>query len=147
LFSHKLKITESGVITTDPEPYPVAYLKVKDAVLEEKEGWIRPSVGELRELLGMELLSDGLNDAGRDIMEDMGDIAVEDTADLSTETDLSSLSLRELQPRKVCVKQRGRWFSAGIDGQTEGDEDIGSELRRCFEQIKSQLSAMAQKIR
>jgi len=139
IFSHRLKTVESEIVVTDPEPYPVAYLRVQKAVLEEKEGWIRPGIEELRRLLGMEELSDGLNAVGREVLEDMSDVPVGDvSAQEAGVTDISALSLSSAtKPQDVWVKQTGRWFSAGVDGQTKGDEDVGSELRRCLDQIKS----------
>ncbi|KIR52089.1 hypothetical protein I315_05380 [Cryptococcus gattii Ru294] len=52
LFSHRLKLVKTNTIVTDPEPYTVAYLKVEEAVLEPKEGWVKPTVEELRGMLG-----------------------------------------------------------------------------------------------
>jgi len=141
LFSHRVRIVNSEVVITDPEPYPVAYLRIHDAVLEVKEGWTRPGVTEIRELLGMEQLSDGLNEHGREVLDDMGESSVKPAASHS-EKDLSlaGITVSELaETRGAWVKQTGRWFSAGVDGRTENDEDIGSELRKCFAEIKCEL--------
>ena len=51
LWSHRLVLKSTEVIITDPGEYSVAYLRVDDADLEEKEGWTRPTVQQLRDML------------------------------------------------------------------------------------------------
>jgi hypothetical protein len=78
IFSHRLKIIEATVIVTDPEPYPVAYLRIEKVELEAKTDWIMPSLRELRELLKVDDMQDGLDDEGR------GDVCEVDRWEKST---------------------------------------------------------------
>lgn len=119
---------------TDPEPYPVAYLKVEEAGLEEKDGWSMPSVAELRRLLRLDDKEDGLDEKSRELMEDLGPVQRQEHLELADE--LRTLDLGQTTvDSSVTIFRLGRWFAASVDGQTEGEEDVGDELRRSFERL------------
>ncbi|KAK8847652.1 hypothetical protein IAR55_005511 [Kwoniella newhampshirensis] len=151
LFSHRLRLTKTRTIITDPEPYPVAYLKVEEAELEEKEGWSKPTVRELRDMLGLSGDSDGrgregLDEEGLDALEELGDVKMEAR---STEGDLDRVvpmsiedaTYDEEHEEIVRFGRNGRWFAASVNGQTVDGEDVGQELQRCFEFISATLKA------
>jgi hypothetical protein len=54
LFSHTIELEDAEVVVTDPEPYPVAYLRVPGGKLVKKENWVRPGQEELRRMLGLD---------------------------------------------------------------------------------------------
>ena len=145
LFSHRLKIVESEVVVTDPEPYPVAYLRVGKAVLEEKEGWTRPDVTQLRNLLGLDEPAgrEGLDVQGEELLDDLG--TVDRAGTIRGVEDLKRLNLDDTRVNdQVHFSRSGRWFAVSVDGRTSGDEDVGEELRDCFDRISSgKLSAEA----
>ncbi|WVQ75780.1 hypothetical protein IAR50_005413 [Cryptococcus sp. DSM 104548] len=141
LFSHRLKLVETEVIVTDPEPYPVAYLKVKKAELEEKPGWQKPSVSELREMLGLDAEPGlaGLDEEGQERLEELGQRFIEP---IHTELTLESLQVEDKEESfEVQFAKRGRWFTAGVQGQTLPDQDVGAELKFCFDAISNKLQS------
>ncbi|WVR04842.1 hypothetical protein IAU60_001854 [Kwoniella sp. DSM 27419] len=152
LFSHRLKLTKAETIITDPEPYPVAYLRVAEAELEEKEGWKRPTVADLREMLGLdeaEAGQEGLDEAGVEMLEELRGII--STPDVQVMT----LGARE-QPAgrqpiavqvptspTVSLEKKGRWFAASVEGCSKDGQDVGEELRGCFDAIAAQLQSQS----
>lgn len=137
LFSHRLELENTEVIVTDPEPYPVAYLRVAGGKLVEKEGWVRPGVIELRDMLGLggDEGVEGLDEPGRELLGELRqslkgeldekDGVVEEVSTLSVDLD-----------EKVRFNKMGKWFAASITGVTRGNESIGEELARCFDAIQ-----------
>ncbi|OCF44797.1 cytoplasmic protein [Kwoniella heveanensis CBS 569] len=156
LFSHRLKLVKTHTIITDPEPYPVAYLKVEETELEAKEGWRRPTVAELRVMLGLDESARGeeaLNDDSKELLKELRQVVKYDV-------DLAAINLNEAdrpeQPAldaastmasggatepKVRFERKGRWFSASVQGVTKPAEDVGSELKACFDAIAATLQA------
>ena len=65
IFSHRLRFIKSEIVMTDPEPFPVAYLRVDEAKLEEKAYWVQPGMLELRQMLHLDHTIDGLDELGR----------------------------------------------------------------------------------
>jgi diphthine-ammonia ligase len=149
LFSHRLQLLKTSTVITDPEPYPVAYLRVEEAELVEKGGWARPTVQELRRLLGLDEGTDGLDEKGRERLEELGEAQVIERKNgeaSETTPNLDALSLgAEIDgdaPEGLEVRfgSRGRWFTASVTGQTRGEEPVGQELRRSFDAISSEYS-------
>lgn len=130
------------MVITDPEPYPVAYLRVPGGRLEKKESWVRPGQDELREMVGLNTEEggyEGLDESGRELLQDLraevrenpessGNAGLEDELSLTTEADQEG--------EKVRFDKKGQWFGASISGSTRAGESIGDELRRCFDAVK-----------
>jgi diphthine-ammonia ligase len=137
-------LENTEVVITDPEPYPVAYLRVAGGRLVKKEGWARPNVEELREMLGLseEDGMEGLDEDSRDLL---GDLKREVEQNLSSR--LSGLSVSAStsttsdhpQDDEVRFNKREQWFAASVNGITQGDESIGDELARCFDSIQGRF--------
>lgn len=131
---------DTEVIITDPEPYPVAYLRVASGKLVEKEGWVRPGVEELRAMLGLggDGGVEGLSEAGRELLADLSQSQREMSTNVGEEEqlDMSGLRLSADFNEEVRFNKRDKWFAASINGVTRGDESIGEELKRCFDSIQ-----------
>jgi diphthine-ammonia ligase len=134
-------LQNTEIVVTDPEPYPVAYLRVAGGKLIEKEGWTKPGVGELREMLGLggDEGVEGLDEPGRELLGDLrqsiqGRVDEEDW--VSEEVSTSSVDLDE----EVRFGEKEKWFAASITGVTQGNESIGEELARCFDSIQCKYS-------
>ena len=124
------------MIVTDPEPYPVAYLRVGKAILEEKDAWTRPGVAELRELLGLNETAgrEGLDAVGGELLDDLGQ--VNRVQGDSEEDGIGRLGLNDTSvDEQVRFSRSGRWFAVSVDGRTGTDQDVGEELRQCFGRI------------
>lgn len=124
---------------TDPEPYPVAYLRVAGGKLIEKEGWMRPEVGELRAMLGLggDAGVEGLDEVGKELSEDLRQSQVGCME--GEELDMSGLAVSisdDNLDEVVRFNKRDKWFAASIMGVTREDESIGDELQRCFDSIQ-----------
>lgn len=117
---------------TDPEPYPVAYLRVDEAELEEKQGWVKPGLRELREMLSLDDGSDGLDEAGREHLEALGPFQMKSRD--STEEEFAGTSFG-VSSTSIRFAQTGRWFAASLDGCTHDDEIIDDEIRRSLDGI------------
>jgi len=126
------------VIITDPEPYPVAYLRVAGGSLVEKEGWVKPGVEELRAMLGLggDEGVEGLDEAGRELLEDLKRSSPSASSEVARELDISGLAISEDEDEGVRFNKRDKWFAASITSITRGDESIGEELKRCFDSIQ-----------
>lgn len=116
----------------------------------EKEGWVKPTVQELRRLLGLDEGIDGLDEKGRERLEELGDVDVVERQDgeaSETTPNFDALNLGvEIDgdaPKglEVRIGLRGRWFTASVTGQTRGEEPVGEELRRSFDAISSEYSS------
>ncbi|WVW78164.1 hypothetical protein I302_100115 [Kwoniella bestiolae CBS 10118] len=150
LFSHRLRLTKTNTVITDPEPYPVAYLKVEDAELEAKEGWIRPTVQQLREMLGLDQEvggEEGVDEENLEILEELrGDfdlqgLTLEDkdsTQNIEISHQIGPVVGGDGVPR---FKRKGRWFCISVDGVTRNGEDVGEELKGCFDAISDTLKS------
>ncbi|KAE8538217.1 hypothetical protein D1P53_005556 [Cryptococcus gattii VGV] len=140
LFSHRLKLVKTNTVVTDPEPYTVAYLKVEEAVLEPKIGWVKPTVEELRELLGLEeedVGMEGLDEEGKERLEELGEREVEAAPEEGREVgEWSGGDMEQVQFMK-----KKRWFTASVQGVTLPSEDVGQELEKCFDAISSKLQS------
>ncbi|WVO18313.1 hypothetical protein L204_106028 [Cryptococcus depauperatus] len=141
LFSHRLKLTRTRTVVTDPEPYPVAYLKVEQAELEPKEGWTRPTSTALRDMLGLneEKGLEGLDEDGRERLEELGERKVEESKDQAV-MEGAGVQNQENENNVQFIK-KGRWFSVSVRGQSIEREDVGQELKKCFDSISAKLNA------
>jgi hypothetical protein len=127
---------QSETVITDPEPYPVAFLRISRVELEPKSGWTRPSVKELRNLLGLQDHDGGLDaDAQEDLEELEGWRAslTEKIPNPSSHFEAPAMSSKCLTP--PCLVQRGRWFSISAGVSSIPGETVGEELQRSFEAI------------
>ena len=121
---------------TDPEPFPVAYLRVDEAGLEEKPGWVKPGILELRSMLRLDRASDGLDDEGRQHLDAVGRYESVGPDEIAQE-----LLVVAEKPKDVGFAKRGRWFAVSASGTTERDEEIGAELRRSLDAICGKFRA------
>jgi diphthine-ammonia ligase len=133
-----LELEDTEVVITDPEPYPVAYLRVARGRLVEKEGWVRPGVEELRAMLGLggDEGLEGLYEAGRELLDDLKRASLSASGEVAQELNMSGLAISEDLDEEVRFNKRDKWFAASINGVTRGDESIGEELRRCLDSIQ-----------
>ncbi|WVQ79838.1 hypothetical protein IAT38_001938 [Cryptococcus sp. DSM 104549] len=141
LFSHRLNLSKTRTIVTDPEPYTVAYLKVEESELVPKEGWVRPTVVELREMLGLDSSeegAEGLDEEGREALGEIGVVAEDEELPEIQGRSLSD-GEKEVQ-EEVRFAKKGRWFTASVQGRSLPDEDVGQELKRCFDAISTTLN-------
>lgn len=142
LFSHRLKLVKTKTIVTDPEPYTVAYLRVEEAELEPKEGWVKPTVEELREMLGLEreeeVGMEGLDEEGKERLEELGERDVEEGGGVEME----EWSGGEADGGEVQFVKRKRWFTASVQGVTLPSEDVSQELETCFNAISCKSSSL-----
>nr|XP_019008251.1 cytoplasmic protein [Kwoniella pini CBS 10737]OCF47032.1 cytoplasmic protein [Kwoniella pini CBS 10737] len=150
LFSHKVKLNKCQTIITDPEPYPVAYLKIEDAELEAKAGWTKPSVKELRQMLGLDQDQrdeEGLDDKHKDLLGELGSHIGFDQLQISPQVRLHQqnhsmiMDPVGMNARQVRVSRKGRWFSASMSGTSIKGEDVAQELRRCLDAISQTLES------
>lgn len=119
---------------TDPEPNTVAYLRIRKAELEAKDGWVRPTVGEFRELLGLDEDSEGeggLDEKGLEVYDDVRGAQVVEGDTLVDEAQAAS------DPGSVRFGRHGRWFAITAEGRANGD--VGDELHACFDALKGWL--------
>jgi len=140
LFSKRLELEDTEVIITDPEPYPVAYLRVARGKLVKKQGWVKPGIEELRVMLGLggDRGVEGLDEAGREILDDLRQsrAGLRTNVEEEEQLDMSGLGLSEGMNEDVRFNKRDKWFAASINGVTRGDESIGEELKRCLDSIQ-----------
>jgi hypothetical protein len=133
-------LEDTEVVITDPEPYPVAYLRVANGKLVEKEEWVRPGVEELRTMLGLggDDGEEGLDELGRELLDDLRQSRLGPSMKVGEEEqlDMSGLTISEELNEDVRFNKRDKWFAASINGVTRGDESIGEELKRCFDSIQ-----------
>lgn len=146
LFSHRIKLVKTSVVVTDPEPYPVAYLRIEQAELEEKPDWSKPTVSGLRKMLGLEDEADSFDETSRGIYDGLR-VAFSGSSSSATprgpSDELSVLSLRnDLDAQDTRFSSNDRWFSASVDGQSLDGETVGEELRRRFEAVKGEYRAV-----
>ena len=134
------------MVVTDPEPYPVAYLRIDEAELEEKPGWKRPSVLELRTMLGLEEKSDGLDEVGRETIQKLDKWDNTNSVDNPgcveghiAELEKTTLGRSEPSPSRLLFAKRRYWFAASMDGTTLQGEDVGVELKRCLDELSCKL--------
>ncbi|KIR52087.1 cytoplasmic protein [Cryptococcus gattii Ru294] len=142
LFSHRLKLVKTNTIVTDPEPCTVAYLKVEEAVLEPKEGWMKPTVEELRGMLGLEeedVGMEGLDEEGKERLDELGEREVEAVPEAGRE--VGEWSGGDVGGEEVQFVKKKRWFTASVQGVTLPSEDVGQELEKCFNAISSKLQS------
>ena len=137
------------MVVTDPEPYPVAYLKVGKAVLEPKEGWEAPTIPELRHLLGLEANSGALDEMSRQMLDEIKEtqgtqvleafsIAEQDDSQLEDAVLRLSITGR----LKSRFSQRGRWFAATVNGQVGGVDRAGEDVRYCLTTLSGQCDSL-----
>lgn len=124
----------------DPEPYPVAYLRVGTVELEKKEGWIKPSVQELRDMLGLDGRADGLDEQSREALEELGDVEVQGVLDETlSELAIGMSALEAVSPVATGTgfgfSQQGRWFAISVDGSISACQDVGMEVSQAFDQM------------
>lgn len=131
---------DTEVVITDPEPYPVAYLRVASGKLVEKEEWVKPGVEELRAMLGLggDEGVEGLDEAGRELLDDLSQSRSGLSTDVGEEEqlDISGLTISADFNEECRFNKRDKWFAASINGVTRVDESIGEELKRCFDSIQ-----------
>lgn len=149
LFSHRLKLVKTETVVTDPEPYTVAYLKVEEAVLEPKEGWVKPTVEELRGMLGLDeegeeqVGVEGLDEEGKERLEELGEREMEDVRKEGGGVELVEWSAGGVGVGggEVQFVKKKRWFTASVQGVSLSSEDVGQELEKCFKAISSKLQS------
>lgn len=134
LFSKRINITKSEVVITDPEPYPVAYLRIEDAELEPKDGWTKPTVTELRELLGLDEEEglEGLDEVSRELYEQ------NDDAKVVISEEIVEKGQAESSPGGERFGRNGRWFTISAEGDSRNGQSVGEELSACFDAIKGE---------
>jgi diphthine-ammonia ligase len=148
LFSHTIELEDAEVVVTDPEPYPVAYLRVPGGKLVKKENWVRPGQEELRRMLGLdgvEVGSEGLDEAGLELLAELRTTIPETNTIEGFNADLAALSIERpsspgAEAEAVRFNKKGKWFGASVYGATRPGESIGDELRRCFDSISGRSS-------
>lgn len=154
LFSHRLKLVKTETVVTDPEPYTVAYLKVEEAVLEPKEGWVKPTVEELRGMLGLDeegeeqVGVEGLDEEGKERLEELGEREMEDVRKEGGGVELVEWSAGGVGVGvgggEVQFVKKKRWFTASVQGVSLPSEDVGQELEKCFNAISCKSSSISQ---
>lgn len=120
---------------TDASPMStVAYLRIHEARLEAKDGWVRPTSQELRGLLGLEDHDPrGLDEAAVKVLDACNmDI-------VPPHTSLAYNKPRESIPDALRYGHKGRWFALSAEGSRLGTESIGEELTRCLDSITREL--------
>lgn len=149
LFSHTIELEDAEVVITDPEPYPVAYLRVPGGRLVKKENWVRPGQDELRRMLcldGVEVGSEGLDEAGLELLADLRTTTLLETnPSEEVNADLAALSIERssspgAEAEAVRFNKKGKWFGLSVYGTTRPGESIGDELKRCFDSISGRSS-------
>lgn len=142
---------------TDPEPYPVAYLKVLDAELVPKEGWIKPGISELRSMLGLDdgqEGEEGLDEVGKEAMDELSEWdrrrkaegVTKELHDLRLDPGAEERdSVHEIgastSDERVRFCKQGRWLAVSISSRTTPEETIADELKRCFDAISGECRA------
>jgi diphthine-ammonia ligase len=154
LFSHRLNIIKSSIIITDPEPYAVAYLRIEEAELVEKPGWVRPGVADLTRILGLSSVEgedsgtngrEGLDEQGIEMLEELrGQVSKSEESTIRFPTDEGTEAIESRVTRLALAEgdavrssKKKRWFAASTDGVSHENESVGDELRTCFEAISS----------
>ncbi|GMK58306.1 hypothetical protein CspeluHIS016_0503380 [Cutaneotrichosporon spelunceum] len=132
LFSHRIRIVDSEVVVSDPEPNLVAYLRVKEAELVPKEDWVRPSVSTLRGLLDLDEDEEegaaGLDEQGLEVFDGVKDMQVDNRRDIDPEdidSHENSMEIPELDvdvdtPAGTQPSSNGE--SIKVDGDSDSDE-------------------------
>jgi diphthine-ammonia ligase len=139
IFSHRINIKQSEVVITDPEPSLVAYLRIEDAELEAKEGWMKPTVEELRELLGLDESQtgkEGLDEQSCEIFDELSDVRIIPGEDAIGDQ-LPVAARKQLQ-----FGNNGRWFSVSAQREQRADESVGDELKRSLDAVKGWLRSV-----
>lgn len=128
LYSHRLELVETEVVVTDPEPYPVAYLRVKKARLIPKENWNKPTASELRALLrppapldegSQELLDDIIGNGGKTEREHAATPAPVQVS----QKPLTAPSI------KCKLSRRGHWFALSVQAPRLDVDGIVTQMR------------------
>ncbi|RXK37738.1 hypothetical protein M231_04987 [Tremella mesenterica] len=142
LWSHRLYILSSEVIITDPEPYPVAYLRVETAEIEPKANWSKPSVRELRNMLGLPSPESHLLQYKSDEEDEESEMA-EGSVLLGSEPgglDQLSRSIYQNQgTSRVHFVKRGQWFVLSIQGRSLPGQSVEMELKEAFESLSVKM--------
>ncbi|BEI85929.1 hypothetical protein CcaverHIS002_0602160 [Cutaneotrichosporon cavernicola] len=147
LFSHRIRIVESEVVVSDPEPNLVAYLRVRKAELDPKEGWVQPSVATLRGLLGLdedeEAGAEGLDEQGLEVFDRVKDMQVDNRRDIDPEEIDSHENSMEIPALDVDVDTPvGTQTSSNGDSiKVDGDSD-SDEMRRPTRGLRPMTSTM-----
>lgn len=144
LFSSRINFVESEVIESEPEPFPVAYLRISKAELEPKEGWVKPTVPELRELLELdtdEAGQEGLNEKGLEVLEAIGSVDAKEDDPSSVAEQLSSTTLYSIDTphRGVRFGRRGSWFAVSAEGQSAGRSSVKEEVVAALDAVKGEF--------
>lgn len=139
IFSHRIQFVDPEIVVTDPEPYCVAYLRVKTAILVPKPDWVRPTVADLRGILGLdeaETGAEGLDEQSRELREQIGEPSI------IAETDKVDLGTKSRQPnRRGCwFGQRGRSFAAMAEGEESSGGSAGDDLRNAMARVEGEFS-------
>lgn len=144
LFSSRINFIESEVVESEPEPFPVAYLRISKAELEPKEGWVKPTVAELRELLELdadEAGKEGLDEKGLEVLEAIGsvDVKVDDASSIAEQLSSTDLPSVDAPRRGVRFGRRGRWFAASAEGQSAGTSSVKEEVVAALDAVKGEF--------
>lgn len=144
LFAQKVKLVDTEVIITDPEPNVVAYLRIPRAELVPKQGWMKPSQADLRQMLGLDGrigVESVLDERGMEVLERIGCVKrrrLSPTLDIEKSFDKLNTDPSEFD-QSVNFVQRGRWFSASISISSTPDSNIGNEMRQAFTFIQGEF--------
>lgn len=144
LFSSRINFIESEIIESEPEPFPVAYLRISKAELEPKEGWVKPTMAELRELLELdtyEVGQEGVDEKGLEVLGAISPktIQEDDVAAIAEQLDSTALSSVEAPPRGVRFGRRGRWFAISVEGQSAGTASVKEEVAIALDAVKGEF--------
>lgn len=148
LFASRIKFVESEVIESEPEPFPVAYLRISKAELEPKEGWVKPTVAELRELLELdadEAGKEGLDEMGLEVLSAVGlvDSKHGDVAAVSEQLSRVTLQATPSSEAAVRFERRGRWFAVSAEGRSsEGTSSVKQEVAQVLDAIKGEITSI-----
>ena len=111
----------------------MAYYRVKEAVLQPKEGYLTPTPAQLRELLRI----DEEQIEGMSKYDDQSEELLQEMQHESSQT-INTPSVGRLPPiraRDVSFGQQDNWFSVSVESETQGNETIEDEVTRCFETL------------
>lgn len=129
LYSHRLELVETEVVVTDPEPYPVAYLRVTKARLVPKEDWKKPTASELRQLLQ---LPEPLDEASQELLDSVtsGVVQTEPVKSEPSAAAAGTLVGPLAAPYPECtLSRRGDWFSLSMRAPQLDVEGIFTHMR------------------
>lgn len=149
LFSHRVRLLDTEIVVSDPEPNLVAYLRIPCAELVPKTGWDRPSQSDLRAMLGLEDLPGHgitLDDLGMEVLGGIGRVKKRKRADTGgLDKALGGLGMADPvetrgHPEDINFTRRGRWFAISTSQSVSAGSDIGTQMYQAFDRIACKSS-------